>query len=236
MAQLGLIIFALCLGASVAVDFGGRPLPQSDEDGQPGCRTRREFGRFWRNHEDPTRYWECVAWAQGAESRNCPPFTQFQEEWQTCVPEHLWQWSPPLSPPSRPTDTVNPCEPLDLPTPCPPGQTTTPCPPCPPEGETTTLCPPCPDVPPEEPPPGEPQCVGPPPITGGLSCNVPACTIDEFNRNVLFPSLTPTQFYQCAGVGFPVVMPCSPGTCFQFEQQVCVHPSNWTNTCSSAIF
>ncbi|XP_059607769.1 uncharacterized protein LOC132255672 [Phlebotomus argentipes] len=225
MAHFGLLVLGLCVGIGVAEGFGGRPMPQSG-DGQPGCRTRGEFGRLWRNHEDPTRYWECVAWAQGAEVRHCAPYTQFQEEWQTCVPEHLWQWSPPMSPPSRPTDTVNPCQPLDLPTPCPP---------CP-EDTTTTLCPPCPEQPPEEPPPDNQLCVGPPPSNGGLSCTVPVCSADEFNRNVLFPSRTATQFYQCAGIGLPVARACAPGTCFDFAQQVCVQPQFWSNACSASFF
>ncbi|XP_055693627.1 uncharacterized protein LOC129796010 [Lutzomyia longipalpis] len=235
MAHLELLFFALCISAVICVDFGGRPLPLND-DGQPGCRTRREFGRFWRNHQDPSRYWECTAWAVGAEVRHCPQYTQFQEEWQTCVPEHMWQWSPPMSPPSRPTDTVNPCEPLDLPAPCP----TTPCPPCPPDGTTTTTaCPPCPpdpETPPEEPPPDNGLCFGPPPANGGLSCLPPTCTADEMARNLLFPSRTPTRFYRCAGIGFPVTIECAPGTCFHFAHQVCVNPQDWENSCSASFF
>ncbi|GAB0090089.1 hypothetical protein DMENIID0001_047650 [Sergentomyia squamirostris] len=237
MAHLKIFVLALIVGVCVAVDFGGRPLPLSD-DGQPGCRTRREFGRFWRNHEDPSRYWECTAWATGAEVRHCPQFTRFQEEWQTCVPEHLWNWSPPLSPPSRPGDAVNPCEPLDLSTPCPPNGGPTPCPPCPDE-TTTVVCPPCPPEDPgtpENPPPEEAVCWGPPPANGGLSCTAPSCSFDEMNRNLLFPSRTPTQFFRCAGVGFPVIINCAPGTCFDFVQQVCVHPRDWSNSCSASFF
>lgn len=133
----------------------------STTDGQPGCRTRYEFTRLWRNNLAPHQFWECTNFGVPAAVRECPPGTFFQDSWQTCVPEALFEWTPAYNPPSQPGDIFSPCQPFEpehsvtecppCVTVCPPCEYTTICPPCVttttlcPPCDTTTLCPPCPD-------------------------------------------------------------------------------------------
>lgn len=67
----------------------------------------------------------------------------------------------------------------------------------------------------------------PPPPPPPSICENPNCDEDS---SKLWPSTSPIHFWQCAPFG-PVQMPCSPGTKFSFEHQVCVWPSQWSNVC-----
>ena len=88
----------------------GSQWPPAEYNGMPGCNSRYEFRRLWRNNFIPEQYWECVSWGQPAASRNCPPATRFQDAWQTCVPYNQWEWTPYSDPPTKPCEQVNECD------------------------------------------------------------------------------------------------------------------------------
>ncbi|XP_059622888.1 mucin-2-like [Phlebotomus argentipes] len=101
-------------GAAKAVDV------VAYNDGQPGCFIRYEFTRLWRNNFDQHAFWRCERWGEGAVRHECPPFTSFQDFWQTCLPNDVWEWTPYSDPPTRPDEEIlDQCEPIENPTPCP---------------------------------------------------------------------------------------------------------------------
>lgn len=66
---------------------------------------------------------------------------------------------------------------------------------------------------------------------GSEDCSAPTCTAQIVAQNKLFPHLNPLKFYQC-GIGLNhYEMSCGVGTCFSYEQQVCVHAKDWKNPC-----
>lgn len=70
----------------------------SHTDGQPKCLTEAEFGRRWRNNEDPTRYWQCQG-LNDALSYVCPTEYLYQDHMQGCVYYSHWIWTLPFDPP-----------------------------------------------------------------------------------------------------------------------------------------
>lgn len=203
-------------------------------DGQPGCAIRYEFRRQWRNNFNPENFWECTRWREAATQRNCPPFTRFQESWQTCVPENQWEWTPYMEPPTRPgSGQVEECDELETdtcecpdptpptpPTADPPVDTTTPI--IPTEGPDDKARLPCPGASDEQ--------NG---AVGEMSCFKPECTMQQWLDGTLYPTEDPTHFFQCGpGTGNIFRMPCGPGTCFSFRHQVCIHIRDWFPDCA----
>lgn len=153
------VVFIVVLGA-LGVGMGVDLV--AEHDGQPGCFIRYEFERLWRNNFDQHAFWRCELWGVGAIRHDCPPHTSFQDSWQTCLPNDMWQWTPYSEPPTRPEEEVlDQCEPIESPTPCPtnPPITTTPTPEwntttpiwnttTPSSNETDPTNPPCPTCPP----------------------------------------------------------------------------------------
>uniref|UniRef100_A0A7G3ATC8 Putative mucin-2-like bombus impatiens n=1 Tax=Lutzomyia longipalpis TaxID=7200 RepID=A0A7G3ATC8_LUTLO len=91
-------------------------------DGRPGCMTRYEFKRFWRNRLDNSVFFNCTVWG---ESRviACPPGTLFQEAWQTCVPANRFQETPFYDPPtSAYTSDETMCKEIIFPPQCKPDE------------------------------------------------------------------------------------------------------------------
>lgn len=104
-----LLILVICVLTTVTGQVangnnGEIPVLVADDDGQPGCATRFEFRRLWRNNLVPEQYWECTEWQRPARLRYCPVATRFQDAWQTCVPANKWEWMPFFDPPTRPGD------------------------------------------------------------------------------------------------------------------------------------
>lgn len=78
-------------------------------------------------------------------------------------------------------------------------------------------------------------CVGAPDsayLPGTMDCNALACTSQQYFNGTLYPTRNPQTFWQCANVNWIEEMPCAPGTCFDFKEQVCVHPIDWVNYCN----
>uniref|UniRef100_A0A1B0CKI3 Putative mucin-2 isoform x2 biarmipes n=1 Tax=Lutzomyia longipalpis TaxID=7200 RepID=A0A1B0CKI3_LUTLO len=127
-----LVIFVAILGLTQAQNLRLVAV----HDGQPGCFIRYEFERLWRNNFDQHAFWRCERWGEGAVRHECPPYTSFQDFWQTCLPNDNWLWTPYSDPPTRPGEQeIDQCEPIENPTPCPTSPPiTTP----PPEWNTTT--------------------------------------------------------------------------------------------------
>lgn len=67
---------------------------------------------------------------------------------------------------------------------------------------------------------------------GTMDCNAIPCTQTQYLNETLYPTRNPRTFWQCANVGWIEEMPCAPGTCFDFEKQVCVHAADWVNYCA----
>lgn len=98
-----LLICILAMSVSGQLNNNFQP-PVAADDGRPGCATRYEFRRLWRNNLLPEQYWQCTQWQVPAQVRYCPVATRFQDAWQTCVPFKRWEWMPYFSPPTRPGD------------------------------------------------------------------------------------------------------------------------------------
>lgn len=232
----------------------GPPNISPSDDGQPGCGIRYEFRRLWRNNQIPEQFWECKTWRHPAVRRYCPPGTRFQDSWQTCVPFTVWQWTPYFDPPTRPCETVDECQEVVINPPEPEDCECPPVTPPPDECECPPVTPPCttedpndttwtpPTIPTTEDPssteesnpigicPGATDSQHDP---GTMSCAAPQCTIQEWLTGTLWPTRDPIFFYQCGpGSGNLETKTCAPGTCFSFQDQVCVHPRNWRNDCA----
>lgn len=190
----------------------------STGNGQPGCRTRYEFTKLWRNNHQPSMYWECVEVGQAAVSRDCPPETLFLDYWQTCVPGSRYEWTPPYDPPSSPGDTISPC--LDN-----TGFTESPICCCNstdttvimPQTSTTTLSPPT-------------TTLSPPTTTVIASTTTEAaevtetpfiCTADRMGLR--WAGDTENTYWECYGLyEDPFLISCPPGFRFNFPLQTCV--------------
>lgn len=103
------LLLVLCCAITYSSGHAIRKWQVSTGDGQPGCRTRYEFTKLWRNNLERGQYWECVNIGQAAVARHCPPSTAFLDHWQTCVPDSMYEWTPPYDPPSSPGVALNPC-------------------------------------------------------------------------------------------------------------------------------
>lgn len=66
---------------------------------------------------------------------------------------------------------------------------------------------------------------------GTMDCNALTCTQNQYLNGTLYPTRNPQTFWQCANIGWIEEMPCAPGTCFDYHQQVCVHVVDWVNQC-----
>lgn len=189
-------IFSSCASPVSASPGENHRWQVSTRDGQPGCRTRYEFTRFWRNNHQSGQYWECVSFGVPATIRNCPPATLFQDYWQTCVPETMYQWTPTYDAPSSPGDLVGPCQDWVE-------NSVTECPPCVVETTTTTtLCPPCeidsPGREPEHP----------------FQCN-------NERYGILWTGPTVNTYWECETTfGNPLLKTCQFGN-FVFPMQMC---------------
>lgn len=68
-------------------------------------------------------------------------------------------------------------------------------------------------------------------MPGTMDCNSLPCTEVQYKNETLYPTRNPATFWQCANIGWIEEMPCAPGTCFDFQKQVCVHAADWVNYC-----
>lgn len=68
-------------------------------------------------------------------------------------------------------------------------------------------------------------------LPGNMDCNPIACTNQQYLAETLYPTRNPRTFWQCANINWIEEMPCAPGTCFDFNKQVCVHAADWVNHC-----
>lgn len=241
------LILAIGILATAVSGQVGPPLPEipADHDGQPGCATRFEFRRLWRNNLVPEQYWECRQWQEPARVRYCPVATRFLDSWQTCVPYEQWLWTPYLEPPTRPFNAAqDECEELVLipdecytqaTTPNPTTQTTTeqvtggstPSP------TTTTAAPP---VVPTEAPQENRQCIGANNSQhwpGWVDCDRPpssdSCNIYNTHRRI--PTRDPYVYFQCTWNFGWVEMRCTNFTCFDTSRSFCVVPQAWRQGC-----
>ncbi|GAB0096121.1 hypothetical protein DMENIID0001_115920 [Sergentomyia squamirostris] len=179
-----------------------------------------------------------------------PPTGPGQSEGEQCKP---------IPPPSyNPCPTCPPCNsdpttPLPTTTPSTTTPTTTvttttqpPCPTCAPPTETTPPCSTCPPTTPTSPAPQPDPVVGTCPgatlaqhAPGNMDCNPFECTKEKWENGTLYPTHNPTEFFQCrptnvgSALGTLQTMECPKGTCFSFEQQVCVHVVTWKNPCKA---
>lgn len=224
-----MLLKTLCLLLLVS-NLRASPLWQlSVTDGQPGCRTRYELTRLWRNNHDSHSYWMCSTLGEAAVSISCAPGTSFQDHWQTCVPSSSYEWTPAFNPPSSPDDdwmenSVTECPPCEPITEAP---VTTLCPPCP---EVTTICPPCPEVPTLCPP-----C--PPEDNGNSEDTQTEGSVDtqdsseetqssfvctEERLGTRWPSDSSDSYWECPGLmQEPFLINCPPGFEFNFVRQMC---------------
>lgn len=69
-------------------------------------------------------------------------------------------------------------------------------------------------------------------VPGTMDCLPVECNDEQYWSNTLFPTRNPRTFFQCANQANVVEMPCAPGTCFDFRQQVCIHARDWVNQCN----
>lgn len=69
-------------------------------------------------------------------------------------------------------------------------------------------------------------------LPGPMDCNAIPCAEQQYLNETLYPTRNPKTFWQCANVGWIEEMPCAPGTCFDFNKQVCVHAIDWVNHCN----
>lgn len=223
-AFLPLCALLLFLCVTPSVRAYPRRWKLSTTDGQPGCRTRYEFTRLWRHNLAPHQFWECTSFGTPAVVRECPPRTVFQDSWQTCVPEALFEWTPAYNPPSQPGDTFSPCQPFETEhsvTECPPCVTV--CPPCdttticPPVCVTTTLCPPCPDD-----GNGGGGGGGDEGVDSSSESNEIPFDCSPNRMGIRWEGSTPNSYWECSSIfGSPTVYTCTAGT-FNFVQQMCL--------------
>lgn len=164
----------------------------STGDGRPGCQTRYEMNRLWRNNLFLDLYWECTILGQAAVERRCAPSTFFLEHWQTCVPESMYESTPTYDPPSSPENCADcpPCEPQNS------GQTTS----------TTAVV----------------STTTPATTTiTTTEAPVPfICTSDRMGLR--WAGDTQTTYWECYGLNEdPFLISCPPGFVFDFNQQTC---------------
>ncbi|CAO1431274.1 unnamed protein product [Diamesa tonsa] len=76
-----------------------------------------------------------------------------------------------------------------------------------------------------------------PPVNS--ACGKPDCSVGA-NRNFVFPSVDPTSFYQCMpqlvngnAVFVAIERACGCRTYFDYAKQACVHPFEFTPTCTA---
>lgn len=231
-----ILLFAAVATAQFNVD---RPPVLADHDGRPGCQTRYEFRRLWRNNLVPDQYWECRRWNERAEVRYCPMATRFQDSWQTCIPITQWEWTPYIEPPTR-AGVPSPyeCEELiiDPPEECNPTTTTSTVAPTGTTtmstGSTTTET----GVTDSTAQPEIIKCAGAHPwqhSSGELECNQgppsERCSIFIINRRV--PTTNPYVFYECNYPNQWVRRTCSNDKCYDPSVRSCVTPLIWRNRC-----
>lgn len=252
------LVLILIIGLLATVSAqGGPPPPEltADHDGQPGCATRYEFRRLWRNNLVPEQFWECRQWQEPAQVRYCPMATRFQDSWQTCVPNGQWQWTPYYDPPTRPGNfTADECEEVVLaPNECQPTEpvsTTTAVP-----MTTTTGLPGTGSTPnfdtttttvlittewtpttTTEAHLENRECIGSGSNQnwpGWVNCDLPpsasSCTVSSINRRI--PTRDPYVYYQCTFQQGWVQMRCTDDNCFDAARNACVLPQAWRQVC-----
>lgn len=209
-----LLLAALCIWQVQAVE----KWTYSGTDGQPGCRSRFEFTKFFRHNINSNEFWECVRWDQPAQVRTCPPFTFFQDSWQTCVAERVFEWTPRIDPPTSALDNIQACEPVmqdvtEFP-PCPECPDCSTCGPCNETPDPETECPPCQEI--EE---TTTEGAGLPPVS-----DTPIFTCTSERMGTLWPNVdNPFSYYRCDALHtLPSEIPCHQGTRFVFAAQICM--------------
>lgn len=66
-----------------------------------------------------------------------------------------------------------------------------------------------------------------PPLNG---CDDPICECET--NTILYPNRDPYFYWVCVpGREKPTLMPCAPGTWFNYRNQTCVDPCDWENPC-----
>lgn len=165
----------------------------STGDGQPGCQTRYEMNRLWRNNLHPDMYWECRTLGEAAVGRRCAPSTFFLDHWQTCVPGSMYETTPTYDPPSSPESCVD-------------------CPPCGPEIQSTTTT-----VVVSTTTPATTTTT----LIETTEAPVPfICTADRMGLR--WAGDTQTTYWECYGLNEdPFLISCPPGFVFDFNQQTC---------------
>lgn len=176
----------------------------STTDGQPGCRTRYELNRLWRHNVNPSIYWKCTRQGVAAVCTACPPSTFFLEHWQTCVPQSMYEWTPPYNPPSSPMDNDDLC-----------GV----CPPCAPVPPNTTFSPP-------ETTSIVIETTTVPTTTEVVEIVTEAPTpfiCGEERMGLRWPGETGNTYWECYILNEdPFLISCPPGFRFDFDQQTCI--------------
>ncbi|XP_058821362.1 uncharacterized protein LOC131683408 [Topomyia yanbarensis] len=90
--------FVYALAALLALASG---CTRDDTDGRPDCNAVEMSQRFWRNHWDPTAYWECETANAPATARRCPTEGMFDSAQLTCINWADWTWTETCKPPSK---------------------------------------------------------------------------------------------------------------------------------------
>lgn len=213
---------------------------------QPDCESKDGINTLWP-HEDPAFFYQCAPAAGGCWApvkMPCPKGLRFGFDEQYCIWECDW-----VDPCANISTTQQPTVPTAGSTL--PGESTTP-PTVPTAGSTTLPTVPTaqstesssnPTLPTQEitsstQGPTLPTAASTTDGTeeGGAegTCIPIDCSGDPKSHR-LFPHPDPNFFYQCAPStgcdSTPVQMPCSKGTWFSWEEQVCIWPCDWVDPC-----
>lgn len=69
-------------------------------------------------------------------------------------------------------------------------------------------------------------------VTAGTdTCKRPSCFFELNRSEKKSPSKEPAEYYECWFIFFARKVSCEEGTCFDKTRQMCVGPSEWTNSC-----